>query len=172
MPLAVGVGDIPIPDTYNDARRCKESRDWAEAERRELGSIQKFDTWQVVPISDMHRKKKRAITCRWAYDLKWKNDEKGGIGTVPFFKARLCAKGFQQKEGIDYNETFSAVARMASFRIILARSVERGLKVTHRDISNAFLHGKLEETIYMHYPQGYRGKENTILLLIKSIYMA
>jgi hypothetical protein len=67
----------------------------------------------------MKDKGKRAITCRWAYDLKWKNDDTGGIGTIPFYKARRCAKGFQQREGIDYNETFSAVARMATFRVIL-----------------------------------------------------
>jgi hypothetical protein len=59
---------------------------------------------------------------------------------------------------------------MATFRVILALSVELGLKVTHVDIGNAFLHGVLDETIYMHYPRGYKGKEGTILLLLKSIY--
>jgi hypothetical protein len=168
--LSSKVGDIPIPDHYAEAHKSDENSEWTKAERRELESIKRFDTWKIVTIKSMKDKGKRAITCRWAYDLKWKNDDTGGIGTIPFYKARLCAKGFQQREGIDYNETFSAVARMATFRVILARSVELGLKVTHVDIGNAFLHGVLGETIYMHYPRGYKGKEDTILLLLKSIY--
>ena len=85
------------------------------------------------------------------------------------FKARLVAKGYTQKEGVDFNEIFSPVVRHTSIRILLSLVVHKGLELHQLDIKTAFLHGDLEEEIYMAQPEGYaRGVK--VCLLQKSLY--
>jgi len=74
------------------------------------------------------------------------------------YKARLCAKGFTQKPGIDYQEIFSPVVRYESIRTLLAMAAERDLKIEQFDIKTAFLHGDLHEEIYMDIPEGIDAK--------------
>ncbi|KAH9697268.1 Integrase catalytic domain-containing protein [Citrus sinensis] len=92
--------------------------------------------------------------------------------TTPRYKARLVAKGFAQKEGIDYNEVFSPVVKHTSIHILLALVAEYELELAQLDVKTAFLHGDLEEEIYMIQPCGFRvaGKENHVYRLIKSLY--
>ncbi|KAH9751443.1 hypothetical protein KPL71_014298 [Citrus sinensis] len=92
--------------------------------------------------------------------------------STPRYKARLVAKGFAQKEGIDYNEVFSPVVKHTSIRILLALVAEYELELAQLDVKTAFLHGDLEEEIYMIQPCGFRvaGKENHVCRLIKSLY--
>ena len=89
-------------------------------------------------------------------------------GTVERHKARLVAQGYSQ----DYNETFSPVVRFESLRIVIALSVQNGLKLHQTDVTTAFLNGELKEEVYMRQPQGYtvKGKENLVCRLEKSIY--
>ncbi|KAH9793742.1 Integrase catalytic domain-containing protein [Citrus sinensis] len=84
--------------------------------------------------------------------------------TTPRYKARLVAKGFAQKEGIDYNEVFSPVVKHTSIRILLALVAEYELELAQLDVKTTFLHGDLEEEIYMIQPCGFRvaGKENHV----------
>ncbi|KAM2012453.1 hypothetical protein ACFX1T_024318 [Malus domestica] len=88
------------------------------------------------------------------------------------FKARLVAKGYAQKEGIDYNEVFSPVVKHSSIRILLALVVQFDLELAQLDVKTAFLHGDLEEEIYMYQPEGFKvaGKENWVCKLKKSLY--
>lgn len=99
---------------------------------------------------------------------------KEGITGVlkPRFKACLVAKGYTQKEGIDYNEIFSLVVKMTSIRMLLSLVVQDDLEMDQLDVKTAFLHGFLTETIYMKQPLGYvkMGQENLFCLLKKSIY--
>ena len=132
-----------------------------EAERREL---------ECLKIHGTYRKTKKPnsrspITCRWCYDVKRDADN-----NIILFKARLVAHGYKQVEGVDYNETFSATAQMKSFRMVVAISQLLGLHMTQIDISSAFLHGVLEEEIYMTYPPGYRESTDTCLRLVKGLY--
>ena len=91
----------------------------------------------------------------------------------PRYKARLCARGFRQQHGIDYNETFAPVIRYDSLRMYLARVAEDDLEMLQIDVRTAFLYGKLEEEIFMKIPDGLDvdGKsENVVCRLNKSLY--
>ncbi|GJS37168.1 transposable element [Tanacetum coccineum] len=88
------------------------------------------------------------------------------------FKARLVAKGYSQKEGIDYNEIFSPVIRHTSIRVLLSLVAHHDLELEQLDVKTAFLHGDLEEEIYMSQPEGFviQGKEDYVCKLQKSCH--
>ena len=90
------------------------------------------------------------VGCKWIYELKLNGD-----GTIAQYKARLVAKGFHQQAGIDYTDTFSPVVKLATVRLILSIVVSFRWPLRRLDISNAFLHGILQEEVYMQQPQGY-----------------
>lgn len=71
------------------------------------------------------------------------------------YKARLVAKGYTQKEVVDFNEVFSPVVKHSSIRILLVMVASSNLKLEQLDVKKAFLHGELEEQIYMHQPEGF-----------------
>lgn len=148
--------------TRNQIRKLPVWRFFKEAERRELDSLGLHGTYKTVRIP---RNGRTPITCRWCYDVK-----RDGDNNIVLYKARLVAHGFKQQEGIDFKETFAAVAQMKSFRATVALSRLLGLRVTQIDISSAFLHGVLEEELYMTHPPGYPGDSGTCLKLEKGIY--
>lgn len=82
------------------------------------------------------------------------------------------ARGFTQEEGVDYTEVFSPVVKHTSIRVLLAVVAKLDWELEQLDVKTAFLHGDLEETIYMHQPQGFvkPGEENKVFLLKKSLY--
>jgi histone deacetylase 1/2 len=110
---------------------------------------------------------KNVVDCRWIYKVKRKDD-----GSIDRYKARLVVKGFKQRYGIDYEDTFSPVVKIATVRLVLAISVSRGWTLRELDVNNAFLHGVLEEEIYMRQPPDYEdmGKSNYVCKLDKALY--
>jgi hypothetical protein len=131
----------------------------------ELQDLKAHGTWEVVPMEEMKRKGLKPISARWVYKIKRNSDH-----SVARYKARLVARGFLQKQGIDFNETFASVARMKTLRVLCALAISHKLKITQIDFDNAFLNGILEEEIYMSFPPGYPGPPGNIIKLIKSIY--
>jgi hypothetical protein len=123
------------------------------------------DVWNLLDIPDGVK----LVGCKWVY--KTKRDFKGNVER---FKARLVAKGSTQKEGVDYNETFSPMSKKDSFRIAMALVVHYDLELHHMDVKTAFLNGcqNLDETIFMAQPEGFlvKGKEQMGCGLKKSIY--
>jgi hypothetical protein len=101
------------------------------------------------------------------YKIKRKVD-----GSLDHNKARLVAKGFKQQYEIDYGETFSPVVKSVIIRVILSLAVSRGWMIRQLDVQNAFLHGYLEEEVYMRQPSGYEDKNQShyVCRLDKSLY--
>jgi hypothetical protein len=91
-------------------------------------------TWDLVPLL----KGRKLVICKWVYRTKY-----ASYGSVERHKARLVAKGFSQVEGIDYNETFSFVAKMNSTCLVLSLAASHKWEVHQMDVKSAFLHGDL-----------------------------
>lgn len=136
---------------------------WKLAIQDEYESLIKNRTWS---ISDLP-KGRTPIKSRWVFKIK-----PGVNGSTPRYKARLVAKGFSQRMGIDYSETFSPVVKYDTLRVILSFVAALDLEVSQLDVKTAFLHGELDEEIYLQQPQGYiePGKENLVCRLHKSLY--
>ena len=152
------------PVTYREAMACTEASKWSIAMEEEIESLDKNHTWELVELP----KGKRAVGCKWVFKKKEGTPGKDDAR----FKARLVAKGFSQREGIDYNEVFSPVVKHSSIRVLLAMVAMSGLELEQLDVKTAFLHGELEEEIYMRQPEGFQvqGKEDHVCRLKKSLY--
>lgn len=122
----------------------------------EYKSLIDMKTWKLVEKPQ----NVRPLTCRWV--LRQKENGK--------YKARLVVRGFEQKEGIDYFEVFSPVARHMSIRLILSIAASENLNIVTFDVKSAFLHGHLDEVIYMYQPEGFDDKSGQVCLLKKSLY--
>ncbi|KMQ87021.1 integrase core domain protein [Lasius niger] len=128
------------------ALRRNEAQEWKKAMDDEMFSLAENNTWELVNPP----KGKRIVQNRWVLRVKTTAD-----GTRGRFKAWLVAKGYTQKAGIDYDETFSPVARYDTVRAILSVSAAENLKLLQFDIKTAFLNGDLKEEVYMKQPEGY-----------------
>ena len=111
-----------------------------------MDALHKTGTWDLVYLPSG----KSTIGCKWVYKIKTRSDD-----TVDHSKARLVSKGFTQKYGIDYEETFAPVARLSSVRTLIAISTARKWTLFQMDVKNAFLNGALLEEVYMKLPPGY-----------------
>ncbi|KAM1046410.1 hypothetical protein ACFX13_026491 [Malus domestica] len=153
-----------ISSNFEEAIESEEKERWCNAMGDEMNSLLKNETWELAKLP----KGKKAIGCKWVYAKKEDADEKSNVR----FKARLVDKGYAQKEGIDYNEIFSPVVKHSSIRIMLALVAQYDLELVQLDVKTAFLHGDLNEEIYMCQPDGYivKGKENLFCKLKKSLY--
>lgn len=133
-----------------------ENRNWYKAMEEEFDSLIKMKTWNLVqPPENV-----KPLTCRWIF--RQKQDGK--------FKARLVVRGFEQKQGFDYFETFSPVARHVSVRLILSLASSNHMKLKTFDVKTAFLYGDLREDIYMYQPEGFDDGTHRICKLNKSLY--
>ena len=103
----------------------------------------------------------------WIFKHKEKSD-----GSFERHKARLVGNGAGQQVGIDYGETFSPVVKPATIRIVLSLSLSKAWKIHQLDVKNAFLHGELKETVYMHQPLGFKDPNlpHHVYRLRKSLY--
>ena len=110
---------------------------------------------------------RKVIGSKWVFKVKRNAD-----GSVEKHKARLVAQGSSQKYGVDYDETFSPVVRFESIRTVIALAVKKGLKMHQMDVNTAFLHGELEEEVYMRQPEEFvlEGQELLVCKLNKSLY--
>lgn len=140
--------DIEInedPVGFSQAIDSADSNKWIDAMNDKMKSIEQNKVWDVVELPEGCKR----VGCKWVF--KTKRDSNGNIER---YKARLVAKCFTQKEGIDYKETFSSVSKKDSFRIIMALVVHYDLELHQMDVKTVFLNRNLEEEVYMDQPEG------------------
>jgi hypothetical protein len=135
---------------------------WREVMHHEIAALQATGTSSLVPLPSH----KRPIGCKWVYKIKLKADK-----TVEPYKARLVAKGYNQVEGVDYQKTFTPVAKMVTVGLLLSVAALRAWHLQQLHVNNAFLHGDLDEDVYMTLPPGFGRKgETRVCELHKSLY--
>jgi hypothetical protein len=127
-----------------------------------LDQIEKNDTWELVP----RPKHKNVIDTNWVFRNKLNED-----GQVTRNKSKLVCKGYAQVEGINFEETFSLVARMEAIHFLLAYAYSKNIKMYQMDIKSPFLNGEQEE-FYIEQPEGFQLLENTdyVCKLKKALY--
>jgi hypothetical protein len=159
-----------IQDTQGDPKTLQEAKLrvdwplWKEAMDREIATLEHAGTWTTVPRPPG----KNIVGSKWVFRIKRNAD-----GSVEKYKARLVARGFTQVFGEDYFDTFSPVAKLSSFRTILALAACYDWEIESFDFNGAYLNGELgeDEEIYMQGPPGYEGQDqDTVKRLRKSLY--
>ncbi|CAA7059556.1 unnamed protein product [Microthlaspi erraticum] len=151
--------DSDEPRHFKDAIRIKE---WCEAMKKEIEALEGNHTWDIVDLPPG----KTAIGSKWVYKLKFNSD-----GSLERHKARLVAMGNRQQESVDFKETFASVAKLTTVRHLLAVAAAKDWEVHQMDVHNAFLHGDLEEEMYMKLPPGFQSSDpNKVCRLRKSLY--
>jgi hypothetical protein len=137
--------------------------DWKEAVCSEIDSILFNGTWELFDRSYGCK----LVDCKWVFKKKLRLD-----GTINKYKAKLVPKGYTQKEGEDFFDTYSPVARLITIRVLLSLVASYGLLVHQMNVKRDFLNGELEEKIYMTQPDGFvvKSQEDKVCKLMKSLY--
>ncbi|KAI0991325.1 hypothetical protein K3495_g16862, partial [Podosphaera aphanis] len=141
----ISILEIPEPRSYKEAEYSPYWAEWKKAFEDEMSSFHENNVWQVVPRPEG----RKIVSGKWVCKVKG-----NAQGELERFKARYVAKGYSKIQGIDYNETFAPVVRLESLRLLLAISASKGWKPRQLDIKTAFLHGILNEEIYMELLMG------------------
>lgn len=152
------VEDDPL--TMSEAKRREDWPEWKMAVENEYQSLIKNNTWTVCDLPTG----RKSISNKWVFKLKKRAD-----GSTEKYKARLVARGFTQKQGFDYNETYSPVAKLVTLKILLAVANHEKMHIHQMDVKSAFLNGELKEDIYMQLPDGF-GQNNKVCKLNKALY--
>lgn len=161
LTAVTNVQDLNEPESYTEAMRSGKASYWKEAMESEMKSHKENQTWTLEKLPAG----KKCLTCKWLYNVKTNPD-----GSVDRFKARLVVRGFSQKKGVDFNQTFSPVARLSTIRSLLSVAAVEHLSLTQFDVSTAFLYGQVDEVIYMTQPEGYKDGTDRVCRLNKSLY--
>jgi hypothetical protein len=129
----------------------------------EYQSIIKNDVWEIVP----RPKSKDVVSSKWIFKIKHVTD-----GSIERYKARFIARGFSQKECIDYEETFAPVSRYTSIRTIISLAAKMKWKLHQMDVKTTFLNDVIEEEVYIKQPQGFEveNRKSHVCKLKKALY--
>ncbi|KXJ74158.1 hypothetical protein RP20_CCG014246 [Aedes albopictus] len=150
-----------LPTTVSECRQREDWPLWKQAMQEEMDSLVSNEKWTLVKLPEG----RNAVTCKWIFKLKHSEDNE-----APRYKARLVARGFTQKQGFDYSDTYSPLARMDTLRTVLALANQRGWSVHQMDVKCAFLNGELTEEIYMLQPEGFEQRDGLVCRLKRSLY--
>jgi hypothetical protein len=148
------------PATYKSAIKAPV---WLQAMQDEITALHTQGTWSLVSLPA----KRNLVGCKWIFKIKRHSD-----GSIARHKARLVAQGFSQEPGLDYGDTFSPVVKPATIRLVLALAAHFNWPLRQLDVKNAFLHGILQEEVYMSQPPGFEDSVHPhhVCKLHKSLY--
>jgi Reverse transcriptase (RNA-dependent DNA polymerase) len=151
------------PLTRTEALNSSTAPQWAAAMQSEYDSLINAKTYTLIPRPPHCR----PIDCKWVLKTK-----RNAQGVLIKHKARLVARGYAQRYGVDYEETYAPVCRQGSIRMLCALAAQHDWEIHQMDVVSAFLNGVLEETVYMEQPEGFviPGKEDWVCKLSKSLY--
>ncbi|KAL4279271.1 hypothetical protein GQ457_03G009530 [Hibiscus cannabinus] len=127
---------------------------WKNAMNDEIVALENNKTWDLVPLPPG----KQTIGCKWVYKTKLKSD-----GSLERYKARLMAKGYSQQPGVDFLNTFSLVAKITTIKTLMVVVAAKDWKLQQLEINNAFLHGFLQEEVYMQLPPGFASPQSDLV---------
>ncbi|KAI5344155.1 hypothetical protein L3X38_012032 [Prunus dulcis] len=139
----VSTDDSFDPTSFSRANKLQE---WPLAMPDEFNALLRAGTWTLVPRTPAMN----VLSNKWVFRVK-----RNSNGTIQHYKARLVVNSFHQQPGLDYGEPFSPVVNHSTIHLILAFSVQFSWLVRQLDVQNAFLHGYLDEEVYMHQPVGF-----------------
>jgi hypothetical protein len=149
------------PKSYRQARSDSHWPKWHQAMVEELSSINENQTWELTTLPPG----RQALSGKWVYNLK-----RGAEGEILRHKARFVVRGFEQQEGVDYNETFASVVKPMSYKMLLAIAAAEDLEIEQMDIKTAFLYGEIDEEIYVSQPEGFDDGTGRVCKLKKALY--
>jgi len=140
-----------------------QKKEWVEEMMEEYQSIMKNDVWDIVPKPEG----KSVVSSKWIYKIKHATDR-----SIEKYKERFVARGFSQKEEIDYEETFAPIAPYTSIRDIMALPSMMKWDLHQMDVKTGFLNGVFEEEVYIERPHGFEVKYiwTPICKLKKALY--
>jgi hypothetical protein len=138
-----------------------DAAEWEVACQAEMHSFEHMHVYKVVP----QPKNKNVVSSKWVFHIK-----RGPDSAILKYKAQVVTQGFTQIEGVDYDETFTPVAKLASLCTILALAAELDLEVHQMDVKSAYLNGELKEDIHMKPPPGFEVPNSMVLKLVKALY--
>ncbi|CAI7890590.1 unnamed protein product [Closterium sp. NIES-53] len=147
--------------TLKEALESSDAEEWKKAMESELKSIEENGTGESVELPEG----RKAITSKWLFKIKSDAD-----GKIERYKSRLVAKGYQQKEKVDYKDLFAPVVKPTTLRTLLAGAAIKGWVVKQMDETTAFLNGVLEEEIFLAQPKGFDDGSGRVLRLKKALY--
>ncbi|GJS33169.1 gag-pol polyprotein [Tanacetum coccineum] len=128
---------------------------WIKAMQEELHQFDRLDVWELVDIPLC----KNVINMKWLWKNKWVEEN-----TVIRNKALLVAKGYAQKEGIDFKESFAPVARLEAVRLFVSYAVHKSFPIYQIDVKTTFLYRPLKKEVYVHQPDGFAKYAQEILI--------
>lgn len=136
---------------------------WPETITLEFEALLRNKMWHLVPPHPSQK----LVGCKWIFKTKFTP-----MGTLEWHKAKLVSKGFHQRQGIDYNDTFSLVIKPKSIRLVLSIAISKNWLLRQLDVNNAFLQGTLNEKVFMLQFLGFIDKDgpNHVCLLDKASY--
>ncbi|CAI7885119.1 unnamed protein product [Closterium sp. NIES-53] len=149
------------PATLKEALEISDAEEWKKAMESELKSIEENGTWELVELPEG----RKAITSKWLFKIKSDAD-----GKIERYKSRLVAKGYQQKEKVDFKELFAPVVKPTTLRTLLVGAAIKGWVVKQMDVTTAFLNGILEEEIFMAQTEGFDDGIGRVWKLKKALY--
>ncbi|XP_062529208.1 uncharacterized protein LOC105841774 isoform X3 [Bombyx mori] len=139
--------DLTDPQTVEEVLTSSQAAEWKRAMDEEYSSLMKNKTWSLTELPPG----KKALPCKWVFKIKTDQN-----GNVTRYKARLVIKGYAQRKGTDYEETYSPVVRYTTIRYLFALTAKYGLDIDQMDAVSAFLQGEIDTEIYMVQPEQYK----------------